>query len=223
MDITAKRKGRFLYAVFIPACLTLFMILVFMLEKGMGWDFHTAGVFPRNPQRLWAVLSYVFIHADGSHLFNNAVSFFVLSAALYYFYKEIANRVFLLLYIFSGLILWVVGRGNWHVGASAVVYALAAFLFFSGVIRRHIPLIAISLVVTFLYGNMFWHLFPWQDNDPVSWEGHLSGGVAGLIMSVVYRKAGPQKPVKVWDEEDSAEEEEEPFWAEKEEDLNSES
>ena len=37
-----------------------------------------------------------------SHLLNNTISFFVLSAALYYFYKQIANRVFLLLYISNG-------------------------------------------------------------------------------------------------------------------------
>ncbi len=48
---------------------------------------------------------------------------------------------------------------------------------------------------------MFWHLFPWQTNDPVSWEGHLSGGLSGLIFSVIFRNEGPQKPEKVWEDE----------------------
>lgn len=205
---------RFYYTVFIPAVLTLFMFLVFILEKGMDWDFHKAGVFPRQLKSLWTIFTFVFVHSGWSHLLNNAISFFVLSAALYYFYKQIANRVFFLLYISSGFILWIVGRESWHVGASGLVYALASFLFFSGLMRRHIPLVAISLVVTFLYGNMFWHLFPWQPNDPISWEGHLAGGISGLLYAAVFYKQGPQRPVKVWDEEDESEEDEPPYWTE---------
>lgn len=213
-----KQQGirRIFYTVFIPAVLTLFMFLVFILEKGMDWDFHKAGVYPRDLSRLWNVFSYVFVHSGWSHLLNNSISFFVLSAALYYFYKQIANRVFLLLYISSGFLLWVVGRESWHIGASGLVYALASFLFFSGLMRRHIPLIAISFVVTLLYGNMFWHLFPWQANDPVSWEGHLAGGISGLIFAAVFYKQGPQRPVKVWDDEEEPEGDEPPYWAENE-------
>lgn len=82
-----------------------------------------------------------------------------------------------------------------------MVYALAFFLFFSGIIRRHVPLIAISLVVVFLYGNNVWHLFPWKEFDPVSWEGHLAGAVSGALFALIYRKKGPQKPEKIWDDE----------------------
>lgn len=206
---------RLFYTVFIPTILSLLMLLVFVLEKGMGWDFHKAGVYPRDVSRLWTVFTYVFIHSGWSHLLNNIISFFVLSVALYYFYKQIANRVFVLLYITSGLLLWAVGRANWHVGASGMVYALASFLFFSGLIRQYIPLVALSFVVTLLYGNMIWYIFPWQTNDPISWEGHLAGGVSGLIYAAVYYKQGPQRPVKVWEDEDVADEAE-PYWAEKE-------
>lgn len=206
-----KPNRRLYYAVFVPAILVLLMILVFVLEKGMDWDFHKAGVYPRHPENLWGVFSYVFIHSDIGHLFNNVVSFFVLSTTLYYFYNRIAGKIMWQSYLISGVLLWVIGRENWHIGASGMVYALASFLFFSGLIRRHLPLIAISLVITFLYGNMFWHLFPWQPNDPISWEGHLSGGITGFLFAVLYRKAGPQKPLKVWDEEEGYNEED-AYW-----------
>ena len=49
---------------------------------------------------------------------------------------------------------------------------------------------------------MVWHLFPWKVNDPISWEGHLAGGITGLILSILFRESGPQKPIKLWDEEE---------------------
>jgi len=52
---------------------------------------------------------------------------------------------------------------------------------------------------------MVWHVFPWQVNDPVSWEGHLSGGFTGFVLALIYRNKGPQKPVKIWDDEDDEE------------------
>ncbi|MDD3078202.1 MAG: rhomboid family intramembrane serine protease [Paludibacter sp.] len=200
-------KKRFLLAIFFPMILSVFMVLVFVLEKGMGWDFHRAGIYPRHIGSIYGILTYGFIHAGIGHLLNNLLSFFILSTCVYFFYREIANPVMLSSYLLSGIILWIIGRDSWHIGASGWIYALASFLFFSGIFRKHIPLIAISLVVTFLYGSMVWHLFPWTVDDPVSWEGHFAGAVTGLILSVLFRKYGPQKPVKNWeDEEDDNEE-----------------
>jgi len=195
-------KKHFLYSLVIPALIVLLMLLSFVLEKGMGWDFHTAGVFPRRLESIGGVLSMPFVHSGWGHLFNNIISFFILSAALYYFYNPLATKILFLSYIFSGLILWIIGRDSWHIGASGVVYALAFFLFVSGILRKYAPLVAISLIVVFLYGNMVWHVFPWQEYDPVSWEGHLAGAVVGVVLALVYRKKGPQKPVKVWDDEE---------------------
>ena len=126
----------------------------------------------------------------------------LLSGFLYYFYNQIATKVLVISYLFSGLILWLIGRESWHIGASGLIYALAFFLFFSGIIRKHIPLIAISFIVAFVYGSMIWHIFPWQVQDPISWEGHLGGGIIGTVLSIWFRNAGPQRPEKNWDEGD---------------------
>jgi membrane associated rhomboid family serine protease len=194
-------KRRFLHAIFIPSFIGVLMILSFILEHGMNWDFHTAGVYPRRIENLWGVLTLIFVHFNWSHLANNVISFVILGSCLYYFYRQIASKVLFISYIFSGLILWVIGRDNWHIGASGLIYSLAFFMFFSGIIRKYIPLIAISLIVAFIYGNMIWHIFPWELQDPVSWEGHLSGGITGLVLSVYYRKQGPQKPEHIWEED----------------------
>ncbi len=217
--ISSERR-QFIHAIFIPLIFVILMLLSFLLEKGMNWNFHSAGIFPRKFENLWGVFSLVFVHADWSHLANNAFSFLILASSLYFFYKQIASKVLLISYIFSGLILWVIGRESWHIGASGLIYSLAFFLFFSGLIRKHIPLISISFIVTILYGNMIWHIFPWQIKDPISWEGHLAGAIVGLVLSIMYKSSGPQKPIKHWGEEDE-ENEEDAFWNEKE-DIDSE-
>jgi membrane associated rhomboid family serine protease len=199
-----KERRQFINAIFIPVMISVLIIAVFLLEKGMGWDFHTGGVYPGSLKNLWGIFTMVFIHNDWGHLTNNIISFVILGSLLYYFYMPIANKVMLISYLASGLILWVIGRDSWHIGASGLIYSLAFFLFFSGMIRKHIPLIAISLIVAFVYGGMIWHIFPWQVNDPISWEGHLAGGLIGLLLSFIYRNEGPQKPVHVWEDEDDS-------------------
>jgi len=199
---TSSEKRQFIHAIFIPLIIGILMILSFLLERGMNWDFHYAGVFPRRLENIWGIFTLIFVHASWGHLANNVASFIVLGSCLYFFYKQIATKVLFISYIFSGLILWIIGRENWHIGASGLIYSLAFFLFFSGIIRKHIPLIAISLIVAFLYGSIVWHVVPWELRDPISWEGHLAGGIIGLVLSVWYRNEGPQKPVVDWGEDD---------------------
>ncbi|MGB4413480.1 MAG: rhomboid family intramembrane serine protease [Paludibacter sp.] len=214
--LSAGRR-QFIHAVFIPVVISILIILVFLLEKGMNWDFHKAGIMPRDFKYLTGIFTYIFIHADWGHLTNNLLSFLVLGSCLFYFYNLIATKVLFFSYILSGILLWLIGRENWHIGASGLIYSIAFFLFFSGLIRKHIPLIAISLIITFLYGSMIWHVFPWKVNDPISWEGHLSGGISGLVLSVIYRKSGPQRPEIDWGEEDDDFEESDSEFIENEE------
>lgn len=199
---TSTEKRQFIHAVFIPLIIGILMILSFLLERGMNWDFHTAGVFPRRLENIRGVFTLIFIHGDWGHLANNVISFTILGSCLYFFYKQIASKVLFISYIISGLILWIIGRDSWHIGASGLIYSLAFFLFFSGMIRKYIPLIAISLIVAFVYGSMVWHIFPWEIKDPISWEGHLAGGIIGFVLSIWYRNEGPQKPIVNWEEED---------------------
>jgi membrane associated rhomboid family serine protease len=148
------------------------------------------------------------IHEDLKHLFNNSIPLFFLATAVFYFYSEVAFRVFIWTYILTGLFVWLAGREAWHIGASGLIYGLASFLFFSGIIRRYFRLIALSLLVVFLYGSMVWGMMP-ELYKNVSWESHMLGFVSGIILSIWYRKEGPQKPVYEWLEEEEEVEEEE--------------
>lgn len=62
----------------------------------------------------------------------------------------------------------------------------------------------ISLLVIFLYGSIFWGIFPIYKG--VSWEGHLYGALAGLVAAIYFRKEGPPKIVYEWEDEDDIDE-----------------
>jgi membrane associated rhomboid family serine protease len=82
-----------------------------------------------------------------------------------------------------------------------LIYGLASFLFFSGIIRKYFRLVALSLLIVFLYGSMVWGIFPNIYKD-VSWESHMLGFISGILLAVVYRNEGPRQPVIEWPDED---------------------
>jgi len=194
-------------SILVPAILVATFVLVKLAEIVFDTDFIQFGIFPRKISGLKGILTFPFIHADWKHLFNNSTAIIILGTMLYYFYRDVANKSLLWVYLLSGVWLWVGGRANFHIGASGVVYALFGFLFFSGLIRKHLKLMALSLMVVFLYGSLVWGLLP--IDHQISYEGHLFGLLAGVVVAIVYRKQGPQKPKYSWDFVD---EEEIPDW-----------
>ncbi|HKR03573.1 MAG TPA: rhomboid family intramembrane serine protease, partial [Bacteroidia bacterium] len=149
-------------------------------------SFADYGVFPRHTEGLIGIVTAPLIHADFEHLISNSIPLLILGATLFYFYRELALKVFVLSYLLSGFWLWIMGRENYHIGASGVLYGLVTFLFFSGVLRKHTGLMALSLLVVFLYGGLIWGIFPLF--KVISWESHLCGSLAGILLAFVYRK-----------------------------------
>jgi hypothetical protein len=116
------------------------------------------------------------------------------------FYRDVYVRVFFLIWLLHGIWLWVGGRPAYHIGASGIIYGLASFVFFGGVFRREKGMMALSLLVVFLYGSMIWGLFPLFEG--MSWEAHLFGAISGALLSWYYRKSGIQRHVYDWELED---------------------
>jgi len=198
-----KTISSFLY----PAIYVSVLWLIQLVQSFWDLDFRTLGVYPLTVSGLQGIVFSPLIHSGYDHLISNTLPLLILGAALFYFYRELGIRITLLSWIISGIWVWVFARPSYHIGASGIIYAWAAFLFVSGVIRRHPRLMALSLLVAFLYGSMVWGIFPLRER--VSWEGHLMGMLSGFILALFFRETGPQRKVYSWelepeDDEDDA-------------------
>jgi membrane associated rhomboid family serine protease len=209
MNLKIEQKQIF-YALFFPALFIILLWIILFVEKTMGVDWSHWGIYPGKISGLAGIITSPLVHADAKHLFSNTVPLLVLSWCLFYFYKDMGYWVFPMLWILSGLFAWTFGRDSWHIGASGLIYSLAFFLFFSGIFRRNIPLMAVSLMVAFLYGSIVWSMFPVAEIvDPsISWESHLAGAISGLLCALLFRKQGPQNPSEQEDDEWDSEEKE---------------
>lgn len=179
-----------------------FVVILWLIQLWQGFmsvDFSDYSLYPRTASGLLGILTAPLLHADFGHLLGNTVPLLILGLLLFTSYKEIAGKVFWLVYITNGLLLWLFARDSFHLGASGVVYGLAFFLFFSGFIRKIPRLTMLSFLLIFIYGSMVWGVFPF---DPqVSWEAHLYGALSGIIFAIVLRKQGPQ-PLNYWADEE---------------------
>ena len=148
-------------------------------------------MYPREFKGLRGVFFSHFIHSNTKHLFNNSIPLFVLLLSVFMFYKEVALKVLVYGALLTGFLTWIIARESYHIGASGVVYLLFSFVFFSGILKKHFRLVALSLIVIFLYGSMIWYVLPIKDG--MSWEGHLSGFVIGLVLAFLYKNKGIKK------------------------------
>ncbi len=214
-------KRIFFHSLILPAALVFIFWMVEIFEQTTGISLVRLGVYPLHLKGLPGILFSPFIHSDFNHLVSNSVPFFILLAMLIYFYRRISYRLFLLLYFFAGICLWLFGREAWHIGASGVVYAMAAFHFVSGIIRNDVRLLTLSVIVVFLYGGLMWGLLP--INPEISWEGHLWGAISGVALALLYRKYTVRRDKFDWEDEEEEDEEtdEKGYWTEGIEDVKS--
>jgi len=196
-------KRIFFHSLVIPAAFVVAFWMVEITERILSVSFVKLGVYPLHLKGLPGIIFSPFIHSGFNHLMSNSIPFFILLFALIYFYRRISYRIFFMLYFLSGLSVWLAGREAWHIGASGVVYAMAAFHFISGIIRNDVRLLTLSVVVVFLYGGLIWGIFP---IDPgISWEGHLWGGISGVVLAFYYRHYIIRRDKFDWEEEEEEE------------------
>lgn len=193
----------------------LAMWVVYWFEVRNGYNFNKFGIYPRSLYGLRGIFLSPFIHGDIKHLYHNSAPLFVLMFSLLYFYRQIAWKVLIYGALCTGLMTWIIARKSYHIGASGIIYLLFSFIFFSGIIRKNYRLVAVSLMVIFLYGSMVWYLLPVKES--VSWEGHLSGFISGLGLAFFYKDYGPQRFQYDWEKEDYEPDEFDALFDEKEE------
>ena len=214
--MNTEEKQKFINSIIFPTLLVAAMWFVKVIELVLHTSFASLGVMPLKVYGLIGIVTSPFIHGSIAHLSANSVPIWVLTSMLFYFYRPIAWKTFFLVYFITGLWVWFWGRESYHIGASGVVYGLASFLFFSGIIRKDNRLLAITFLVAFLYGSLVWGVFPeiFPEKN-ISWESHLMGLLSGLVLALFYKgEGGPQPKKYSWDFEDEGDDEddENAYW-----------
>lgn len=184
-------------ALIYPLLLLLLCWAIWLLETTPGGgDLVRWGIRPHHWGSWKGLFFMPLLHDpyDVKHILNNSLPTFLLLAAVIFYYREIALRVFLISWLGTGMIVWWIAQDNgaYHIGMSGVIYALFGFLFISGFFRRVRALQGISLAVIFVYGSMIWGIFPIEPS--ISWEGHFGGFIVGAGLAVIFRKHGPVRP-----------------------------
>lgn len=168
----------------------IFTISIFLIIELLFPLFTTPTMFcliPRNIDYITGVFLMHFDHADMAHLGSNLTPLLILSS-LIIIKKNIKflTTFFVLSFILSGSMLWLIGQGGCHIGVSVTVFSLWGFIVTQGIFTKSIKDISTGLVVGFLYVSFIYGLSPFQEG--VSWDGHLYGLITGIIIASLLKK-----------------------------------
>jgi membrane associated rhomboid family serine protease len=159
---------------------------VFILNKVLPYDLNIFGIIPRKLIGLRGIVCSPFLHANTAHIISNSLPFLILGSVLFIYYPKNALKVLFLSIGISGALVWVFARPNIHIGLSSVIYAFASFLIIAGFYRKNFWSVLIAIAVIIFYGGLIWGILP--TNHFISWEGHLSGVLAGIYCGANYYK-----------------------------------
>ena len=141
-------KNKELIPIFFSAAFPFLIVVlmwgVYLFALQYDLDLKYYGISPRKIEGLKGIFCSPFIHdqTDFKHLINNTMPVLILGWALFYFYKKIAWQILLYSWLVGGFFVWLAAREAYHIGISGVIYSLAFYLFFSGVFRKEIRLMA---------------------------------------------------------------------------------
>ena len=176
-------KNSAVFPLFI--CVLIFIIHLIPFEQ-------CHGIIPRTFSNLEGLLTSPFLHADWEHLWSNIGPLYLLLAGLFYYFPERIISVPVFGTIALNITVWVAAREGCHIGASGLIYLLAAYLTSMAVFSKRKNLAAFVLIIVFLYGSMVWGVLPGKPG--VSWESHLFGALWGIILAIYYKRD------KTWNE-----------------------
>jgi membrane associated rhomboid family serine protease len=129
---------------------------------------------------LWGIFVAPVLHANPEHLLANTVPLLVLGWLVLLRDARHFLPVTLFSVLGAGLCAWTLGApGSVHIGASGVVFGYLGFLILAGWFARSVGAIALSVLVTAIWGGLVFGVLPGQPG--VSWQAHLGGFVGGVL------------------------------------------
>lgn len=188
-DIVSPIKARaWVLVLFIGS-----IAMVSAVDLLFGLGLRRYGIFPRDLGGLTGVLWAPWLHGSFSHLLANIgalaiLGWFCLWPGIYRFVLVTIAAM-----LGAGLLAWLFGGSQTvHFGASGIVFGYFGFLALRGWYERTVPAFLVSSGVIFLYGGMIFGVLPSQ--PAVSWQSHLGGFIAGMLMARVLKTSSIEKP-----------------------------
>ena len=187
MAAAKSKKRGLLNAVEISATIVLILFGVYYVNRFLGGVMNSFGIWPRT---IWGSIGILFsplLHYNEAHLTTNAISLFLLLIILFLHREYRPDLAFLSIWIFSGVGTWLIGRAGTevkpivHIGASGVIYGLVTYLIAAAWWLRSWTSFFWSIAILFLYGGIFYGMLP--QPGVISWEGHLAGAIAGVLVA----------------------------------------
>jgi len=189
-------------SVLIVVAFVALLCAIEIADRSLGLDLYRFGVYPGELHGLWGILFAPLLHGSWNHLASNSFALLLLGTVLLYGYPRAARSMLALVYLGSGIGVWLFARPSIHFGASGLTHGMMFFIFTMGILRGDRASIALSMIVFFVYGGMVWTIFPQEPG--ISFESHFFGAVCGVVSAFLFRDRDPRPPEKIysWEEED---------------------
>lgn len=182
VTVSPRRSGRVSLQLGYLALLVLAMWVSEGLDALLPGTWDVFGIRPRDAGHAVGIVLSPFLHGSFAHLSANTAALVVLGALVAMVSRHFV-AVTAVVVILGGAGVWLFGAtGTVHIGASGLVYGYAAFLFAYGFVAARFWPALTGVLVALAYGGMVWGVLPFQPG--VSWEAHLFGGLAGLVVAV---------------------------------------
>jgi membrane associated rhomboid family serine protease len=188
-QVTSRRTDR-QQGLVLVAGMAAVMWVVEVIDQISGGSLEQYGIYPHDLDGLPGIFSAPFLHAGFDHLIGNTIPFLVLGAVIALSGAARVAATTLIVAVVGGLGTWLIAPSNTdHIGASGVVFGYATYLIGRGVFSRNLLHLAVGVAVVAVYGGTL--LFGLAPRDGISWQGHLFGGLGGLIAArALDRRAG---------------------------------
>ena len=177
------------------APLTLFVTAIWIVEIAnffLGHGLTAWGILPRQASGLSGIPLAPFLHDGLWHAASNTLPLLILGSLMIVSGRARFWAMTTGIVLLGGFLVWLFARNALHVGASGLVFGYFGALLSRAYFERNLLSIAIACATVLLYGGILWGILPLRSY--VSFEGHLFGLVAGVVMAWLSHHYQPADP-----------------------------
>lgn len=170
----------------------LWVIYAFTYYSGLNPQ--PLAVYPGAITGLVGIITAPLMHASWEHISANTLPILLLGTMLHYGYPKSRWYALIIIWLGSGLGVWLFARPSFHFGASGLTHGLLFYLFVIGMLRRDKRSVALLMIAFMMYGGMLMTIFPREQG--ISYESHFFGAFFGVLAALAFRHLDPKPAVK---------------------------